>query len=186
MASDGAELAERLERAGHVLARIALYAGAIILFAMLALTCIDVFGRYILSAPVNGKTELTRFMMAGLIACALPVVSVMAEHIAVDLLDTWFTRRAAALRDLIVDLLMCGCLLVLGDWLIFRADRLMKRGYVSDFLHVPLHPVAYFIAAMTLVTALALLLKVILHSLYLKNPELRSEPEPGSLPGGGL
>ena len=49
---------------------------AAILLAMLLLTCADVIGRYLLNAPINGKTELTRFMMAGLIACALPVIGV--------------------------------------------------------------------------------------------------------------
>ena len=176
MASSGAATARALERAGDALARIVLLAGAAILFVMLALTCVDVFGRYVIGAPVNGKTELTRFLMAGLIACALPVVSASREHIAVDLFDAWFTRRAAAARDLVIDLLVCGTMSVIGYWLVFRADRLASRGYVSDFLAIPLAPLAYFVAAMTFVTALALMGRACLDVIYIREPDLRPEP----------
>ena len=168
-----AHLAERVERAGQLLARIILFSGATVLFAMLALTCADVFGRYILNAPVNGKTEITRFMMAGLIACALPVISVTGGHITVDLLDKFYSTRVAVLREFAVDLIMSASLFVLAYWLVFRADRLFKRNYVSDFLHLPLYPIAYFIALMTFVTAIALVAKLAVDAFYIRRPELK-------------
>jgi TRAP-type C4-dicarboxylate transport system permease small subunit len=140
---------------------------------MLFLTCADVIGRYLLNAPINGKTELTRFMMAGLIACALPVIGVTGGHISVDLLDRFFSSRAAAIRDLAIDSLAAFALGVLGYWLIFRADRLLSRGYVSDFLHLPLYPVAYFVAAMFFAACLALVLKLFLDIHYIQRPEHR-------------
>ena len=127
----GALLPERAARLGRPLARALLLGGAAILFAMLLLTCIDVAGRYLLNAPVNGKTEITRFMMAGLIACALPVVSVTGEQITVDLLDRFFRGRAAAVQELLIDLIAAGALAVLANWVLFRAARLLKRGYVA-------------------------------------------------------
>jgi TRAP-type C4-dicarboxylate transport system permease small subunit len=158
---------------GHWVARLLLAFASIILFAMLLLTCADVIGRYLLNAPVNGKTELTRFMMAGLIAAALPVISATSGHISVDLLDRFFTARAAAIRDLVVDGIAAAALGVLGYWLVFRADRLHSRGYVSDFLHLPLHPVAYFVAVMVFGACLALMGKVILDAYYIRRPDLR-------------
>lgn len=158
---------------GHWVARLLLAFAAIVLFAMLLLTCVDVIGRYLLNAPVNGKTELTRFMMAGLIAATLPVISATSGHISVDLLDRFFTARIAAVRDLVVDGIAAGALGILGYWLMFRADRLQSRGYVSDFLHLPLHPVAYFVAAMMFAASLALIGKVILDAYYIRRPGLR-------------
>ena len=155
-------------RAGRWLARVLLGIAAVILFAMLLLTCADVIGRYLLNAPINGKTELTRFMMAGLIACALPVIGVTGGHISVDLLDRFFSPRAAAWRDLATDGLAAIALGVLGYWLIFRADRLLSRGYVSDFLHLPLYPIAYFVAVMTFVACLALIAKLVLDVAYIR------------------
>lgn len=175
--------ARRIERAGSMLARSSLYLGAAVLFALLALTCADVFGRYVLNAPVNGKTELTRFLMAGLIAFALPVVSAAGENITVDLFDSFFSRRAAAIRNVLVDL-ACGSMAgVLAWWTAFRARRLMEYGYVSDFLHIPLHPVAYFVAAMILVTGITLLVKALIDGLYVARPELMPEAG-GRHPGG--
>jgi TRAP-type transport system small permease protein len=133
-----------LKRAGDALARIAQGGAAVVLFGLVVLTCADVFGRYVLSQPVNGKTELTRMLMAVMIALVLPVVTARKEHITVDLFDFVFRGRVLAVRDLILDSLAAGSLLVLAWWVWFRAMRLMSYGYVSDFLHLPLHPVAFF------------------------------------------
>jgi TRAP-type C4-dicarboxylate transport system permease small subunit len=164
-----------LEETGRRLARLLLALAAATLFAMLLLTCADVIGRYLLNAPVNGKTELTRFMMAGLIAATLPVISTAGGYISVDLFDNRFSRRGAAIRDLLVDAIAALALGVLGYWLVFRADRLQARGYVSDFLHLPLHPMAYFVAAMVAAAALALALKLIVDIARIRRPELRAD-----------
>ena len=154
--ADHPSVLDGMERAGQKLARVILYLGAMILFAMLLLTCADVIGRYLLNAPVNGKTEITRLMMAGLVFCALPVVSVSGEQITVDLLDGIFPGRAAAVRDAVIDLLCGVCLFIMVYWLVFRANRLYDYGYVTDFLHWPLYPFAYFVALMTFVAGAAL------------------------------
>ena len=154
--------ANKLDRAGQWLARLSLALGALVLAVMLALTCADVIGRYMLNAPVNGKTELTRFLMAGLIAFALPVVTMRGDHITVDIFDNFFTRPMERLRDVLIDAYCAVALLTLAWWVAFRARRLMDYGYVSDFLHIPLSPVAYFLAAMIGLTGLAVALRVVL------------------------
>ncbi len=154
--------ADKLHRAGQWLARLSLALGALVLAVMLALTCIDVVGRYIFNAPVNGKTELTRFLMAGLIAFALPVVTLRNDHITVDIFDNFFTRPLERLRDVAIDGFCAVSLLTLSWWVAFRAHRLMAYGYVSDFLHIPLYPVAYFVAAMVALTGLAVAIRMAL------------------------
>jgi len=155
------------------MARFLLVLSALTLFSMLLLTCADVIGRYLLNAPINGKTELTRFMMAALIAATLPVISTAGGHISVDLFDQQFSKRGAAIRDLITDAMAALALGVLAYWLVFRADRLQSRGYVSDFLHLPLHPMAYFVAAMVGMACLALAAKLIIDVHYIRRPDLR-------------
>ncbi|MGI9490424.1 MAG: TRAP transporter small permease [Geminicoccaceae bacterium] len=145
---------------------------------MLILTCADVIGRYLLNAPINGKTELTRFMMAGLIASTLPVISAAGGHISVDLFDSRFSRRGAAIRDLVTDALAALALGVLSYWLVFRADRLQNRGYVSDFLHLPLHPIAYFVAGMIGIACLALVAKLFIDIHYIRRPDCRPADRP--------
>ncbi len=175
-ASAGGPAAPLIERStwiGTWLARLLLAFAAVMLLMMLLLTCADVIGRYLLNAPVNGKTELTRFMMAGMVAAAFPVICVTSGHISVDLLDRFFSARAAAIRDLVIDGIAALMLGVLARWLIFRADRLQARGYVSDFLHLPLHPVAFFVAAMMAAACLALVVKMTLDIYYIRRPERR-------------
>ena len=161
-APDPSGPAGTLARAGRWLARISLACGAVVLAVMLALTCADVVGRYIFNAPVNGKTELTRFLMAGLIAFALPVVTLRNDHITVDIFDNFFTRPLERLRDVAIDGFCAVSLLTLSWWVAFRAHRLMEYGYVSDFLHIPLYPVAYFLAVMVALTGLAVGLRMVL------------------------
>lgn len=53
----------------------------------MALTFVDVWGRYIFIAPVPGGVELTELMMAALIFAGLTLVMMEGEHIIVDLAD---------------------------------------------------------------------------------------------------
>ena len=149
-----------------------------VLFGLVVLTCADVFGRYVLAQPINGKTELTRMFLAVLIALVLPVVTARKEHITVDLLDFVFRGRVQAVRDLVFDSLAAASLLVLASWVWFRAMRLMSYGYVSDFLHLPLHPVAFFVASMIGLAGVALGLRLALDIVRLTGPEESSGRPP--------
>lgn len=60
---------------------------AIVLFAMMLLTCVDVVGRYFLSKPVYGGFEITEMLLAGLIFAGLPLVTLRNEHVTVDVFD---------------------------------------------------------------------------------------------------
>jgi TRAP-type C4-dicarboxylate transport system permease small subunit len=171
----------KFERAGDFLARVAQGCAAIVLLGLLVLTCADVFGRYILLQPVNGKTELTRMLMAVMIALVLPVVAARNEHITVDLFDSFFRGRVQRWRDLCVDSLAATSFLVLAWWVGFRAMRLMAYGYASDFLRLPLHPVAFFVAAMIGLAGAALVVRIGLDVARLARPDDRSGPD--SSPG---
>jgi TRAP-type C4-dicarboxylate transport system permease small subunit len=57
-------------------------AAAAILFGMMAVTAIDVFGRYLFNAPLQGGYELTQLLMLSLVFAALPLVTRRTEHIA--------------------------------------------------------------------------------------------------------
>jgi TRAP-type C4-dicarboxylate transport system permease small subunit len=166
-----------IERAGQLLARLTLALGAITLLAMLVLTVADVFGRYVMNAPINGANELLRFLIGGVIFLALPVVTATDEQITVDLLDHLYSDRIAAIRRLIVDVVSAVALIILADWIVFRADRLANYGYVSDFLHLPLAPMAYFIAFMTVVTGVGLGIKAIIDAILIFHPRLSDPSE---------
>lgn len=136
---------------------------AFVLFALMVMTCIDVFGREILGAPLDGATELTQLMMGVIVFAVLPVVSLREEHITVDLLDKWFPRRLAPPRQVLLNFLAAIMMAVVcwRVWVI--GDFQMDYGDGTEFLRIPLGPVSYFIAIMSGITAVALFLNTIRH-----------------------
>lgn len=59
----------------------------VLLFCLMTITCIDVFGRYFLGTPVRGAFEITEMLLASLIFAGLPLVTLRNDHVTVDLLD---------------------------------------------------------------------------------------------------
>ena len=56
-------------------------ASALVLFALMAMTCIDVVGRYFFNSPLDGATELTQLMMGLIVFAILPTVCLSLIHI---------------------------------------------------------------------------------------------------------
>jgi len=136
---------------------------AVVLFALMVMTCIDVFGREILGAPLNGATELTQLMMGAIVFAVLPVVSLREEHITVDLLDKWFPRRLAPPRQVILNLL-AGIMMAVVCWRVWVIGEFqMDYGDGTEFLRIPLGPVSYFISIMSGITAAALFVNMYRH-----------------------
>lgn len=69
---------------------------AALLFATMALTFVDVTGRYAFNAPIYGATEVIQALLAATVFSGLALVSDKDSHIAVDLFDAplarWFGR----------------------------------------------------------------------------------------------
>jgi TRAP-type C4-dicarboxylate transport system permease small subunit len=127
------------------------------LFALMLMTFTDVILRSAFNAPIEAATELTRILMGIIVFSVLPMVSARGDHIAVDLTDAVFHRLGAArLRDGLV-MIVCGGLLY---WPVERvlvlAERWRSYGDVTEYLAIPEFYMGYFIAAMTGLSALAM------------------------------
>ena len=131
----------------------------ITLFALMLMTFIDVVMRSAFNAPIEAATELTRMFMAIIVFSVLPVLSVRGEHIVVDLLDSWFKHPLAIrVRDGLMALI-CGGLLILPAqrvWVL--AERARSYGDTTEYLQIPQAYIGWFIAAMTFVTAIGLII----------------------------
>ena len=133
------------------------------LFVLMVLTFADVIMRSTFSAPIEAATELTRIAMAVIVFSALPVISGRAEHIVVDLLDPLF--RKAGIERVLDGLmtLVCGVLLI---WPAMRsfdlANRARSYGDLTEYLSIPVFYITWFIAFMTLVTAITMALRGII------------------------
>ena len=148
-----------------------------VLFAMMLVTAVDVAGRYVLNLPLPGGFEMTEMMLAALIYCGLPIVSLRRGHIVIDTLDPFFPRPLKRGLDIVADLACFVTLAGIG-WLIFRrAARVAEYGDTTNVLKLPLAPVAYLLAAMIGIAALIhLILIFVPHAAPSRVDPTASEP----------
>ncbi|MGF1476884.1 MAG: TRAP transporter small permease [Geminicoccaceae bacterium] len=132
-----------------------------ILFLLMVLTCVDVIGRYLFSAPLEGATELTELLMGGMIFAAMPWVATRNDHVTVDLMDGVFPHNLTSWRDRLVDLICAVALFVIGWRVVILAARSRDYGDRTPYLEIPLYPVSYFIAAMCAVAAVLTLMRAL-------------------------
>jgi TRAP-type C4-dicarboxylate transport system permease small subunit len=129
---------------------------ALVLFAMMMLTCVDVIGRYFFSRPIFGGFELTEMMLAAMIFLGLPLVTLRNEHITVDVLDSvtpdWLFRLQH-IAACVIGMVSTGYL----AWRLWiRADTLYMGGETTAQLKIKLGYLAYSMSILMALTAVAL------------------------------
>jgi TRAP-type transport system small permease protein len=108
------------------------------LFAIMALTLVDVTGRKFASASVPGSLEVTELLMVVVIFAGLPLVSLNGEHVVFDSLDGWLPRAVRRVQQAVVDLACAGALGGLA-WLMWtKAVQMAEYGDVTAQLQLPL------------------------------------------------
>lgn len=144
------------------------------LFVLMVMTFCDVVLRSVFNAPIEVAADMTRLLMAIMVFSVLPVVSAQGGHISVDLLDGFFRRNhLARWRDAFTNL-FCGVILIWPAIRVFvLAERSRSYGDVMEYLGVSLHYVGWFIAAVTAVTSVVLIVRGLG---YLFAPKLMSAP----------
>ena len=132
---------------------------AVLLFALMVVTLIDVGGRYLLNRPLPGGFEITEVMLAALIFASLPPVEARDQHIVIDLLDGFYSERARRVRQIVVNFVSAAIVGLLAWRLGIKAARLSVDGETTAILTLPIAPFAYFMAAMCALAAMILVLK---------------------------
>ncbi|MBI3369496.1 MAG: TRAP transporter small permease [Burkholderiales bacterium] len=126
---------------------------ALALFAIAALTLLDVLGRKLASQSIPGSLELTEMLMVVVIFAALPLVSWTGEHVVFDSLDT---RLPPAVRRWQERIIQALCTLMLGGiaWLMWgKAGDMAQYGDVTAQLKVPQGPFVYAMSVLCGITA---------------------------------
>ena len=133
-----------------VLAAIA----ALSLFAMMALTFIEVVARYFLDAPLAGAEEVKAFLLGITIFAALPIVTWQQRHIAVRSLAALLRGRARAVQRLVV---LAGAVAGFSFVAYLLADQtraMAADGTLTTYLDLPEAPVVAVFAALASLAAL--------------------------------
>lgn len=142
------------------LSKLPVALASIVLFALMVMIFADVMMRSAFNAPFEAATELTRWFMAIIVFLMLPIISGQQEHIVVDLTDSFFTNKwAVRIRDSVVNL-ACGAMLIWpARQVVVLAERARSYGDVTEYLALPQFYIEWFIAIMTFITALVLLVR---------------------------
>jgi TRAP-type C4-dicarboxylate transport system permease small subunit len=132
---------------------------AVVLFAMMALTCVDVVGRYLFNRPVPGGLEIIEILVAATVFGALPLVTLREEHVTVDLLDAVVPDWLLRLQQVAASLLAAAVCGVAAWQLLLRANRMLGYGDTTAVLKITLYPLTYLMSAgMALVAVIFLVL----------------------------
>lgn len=132
---------------------------AVLLFLLMAITVVDVVGRYFVGRLLPGSAEISAIVLALLVFTAIPLVSRRREHITVDLFTfapgSALGRASGAIA--VAFTAFCSFWVGVEVWLLGR--DLAAHGDTSSFLKIPYAPVAFFIAIASLISGAFALLR---------------------------
>jgi TRAP-type C4-dicarboxylate transport system permease small subunit len=124
------------------------------LFAIMALTFLDVLGRKFLSNSIPGSLELTELLMVVVIFGALPLVSRRGEHVEFDSLDPYLPSWLRRVQAVFVHMLCAAALLALG-WLMWRmGGQFVETGETTAQLKIAKAPFIYGMGVLCALTGL--------------------------------
>ncbi len=122
------------------------------LFAIMALTFLDVNGRKLMSNSIPGSLELTELLMVVVIFAAMPLVTLRGEHVVFDSLDSYLPAGLQKAQRAIVNVLCAGAMLALA-WLMWDAGgQFMQSGETTAQLKILKAPFLYGMSVMCAVT----------------------------------
>lgn len=139
----------------HILRRTVETVLVCLMSAMVALTFADVIGRRLLGTPIFGAHDLTEHLMALLVFTGLPLVTLAAMHLKVDLFDkvllhprfSWWLK---------VSIFLMALVFALMAWALARkAIDAIAFSEVSQGLNIPRAPLYGWMAACAALSALA-------------------------------
>jgi TRAP-type C4-dicarboxylate transport system permease small subunit len=134
------------------------FLGGIMLLVMMAMTIVDVIGRYVFNSPLSGAGELTELLLVSVIFMGLPAVTMQKEHVTVDLFTARMPQWIERWRIYAIGILSTIILGTIGWQLWVHAGQIGAYGDVTTTLRIPISPVAYFCSVCTFVSAIAALI----------------------------
>ncbi|MGP9788776.1 TRAP transporter small permease [Roseinatronobacter sp. NSM] len=128
--------------------------GAICLIAMIAITCAEVFMRYVFSRPVFGSSEMVQLLLGVLVFSGMFIVTRDRGHVNVSLFEPlllrYFRRGYRSIFDVMT---LLGVLAVAGI-LGWRSWDLTQYPETTIVLRLPM---IWFLGGMTILAALAII-----------------------------
>lgn len=131
------------------------------LLGIMAITFVDVVGRYFFNAPITFAVELIQLGMGLLVLFGLAITTLQRGHIAVDIIENLVPEGIAKLFAAIAAL--CGLAFIgLLAWRLWdRSFKFMNDGLATDVLFLPVWPVVMLMALAASLAAVVACVQVI-------------------------
>lgn len=139
--------------------RILAWASALLILALIVVTCIDVIGRYLFNRPFGGAYELTQMLLATLVFVALPLTSHDGSHVEVDLALHLFPKPVQAVLGQLAGIISAVVLGYFSWRLVLIGIDQMESGTRSASLALPMAPLAFLAAACCVAAGLAMIFR---------------------------
>ena len=102
------KVASSLSRIVYPLTRAVNVIGIVSMLAMMLLTATDITLRYLFSLPIVGAPELTEFLMLILVSFGLSYTAVKREHVIIDFVTQYLSKRVKAVVNVTTHILGIG------------------------------------------------------------------------------
>lgn len=135
---------------------------SVVLLAMVLLTFADVIGRYLLSAPIFGASEMVSGMLAMLIFAGLGVTNARDQHIVVELIDKSIRDFSPKIYDTAIQVFSAVVMSIITFVLSEEAIEAYQLDSVTFVLQVPLYYVTGIVAILSGVSVVTMLAGIIL------------------------
>lgn len=134
--------------------------GAVFLFGMAVLTCVDVIGRTF-KHPIFGSIELVSFMGVFAVAMALPVTQLTKGHIGVELFVDKLPRKVRLFFELCTETLSLALFCIITWRMFLFSFKLRASGEVSMNLHLPEYAIVFVLACCCVVLCLVIVSSIL-------------------------
>ena len=124
------------------------------LTALVLITVIDVLGRYLLSLPLPGTTEITEIILGALIYIGLPYITRFEEHVTVSLFANYFSNSIRKIQKIVVNFMVSIILFIITRQLYLHGLDLNIYNEITTFLEIPKAPIAYMMATLSMIASI--------------------------------
>ncbi|MBQ7721851.1 MAG: TRAP transporter small permease [Kiritimatiellae bacterium] len=143
------------------------------ILVMALVTCVDIVLRRF-GTSVTGAYDVVRLAGGVTIASALPLTTAVKGHVAIEYFFHRLGRGWRMAVDSVMRTVQCGLFLFAAYAFHVRATRLFRSGEVMPTLQCPTYPLAWYIAAMCLLTAFVSLFHLVRPGRDLMRPPRRT------------
>jgi TRAP-type C4-dicarboxylate transport system permease small subunit len=147
---------------------------ATLLFIMMALTFIDVLGRYLFNSPIYGSAEMIQFLLALTIFSALGIVNADDSHIVVEVFEDRIRKFIPNLHGyLIQGFSVLAMAFISWQLYVFALDS-YHLGSMTTVLEWPLIIVTGSVALLSIISLICLICGLFIKNLFNKKDNVEA------------